>query len=339
MKTYHKILLLFLFACFSTFAFGQNTDAAKALIKEGIELHDAGKYDEAISKYQEALKLDAENMSAMYELSYTMCSSGKSKDAIPYLEKLTTTHKMAPAFDLLGSTYDDDGQFEKAEACYKAGMKAFPDFQRLHFNLAMAYLRQKRYPEAETYAIEAIKMEPKHPGSQRAYAMATYGEEKRGVSLLAWCSFLLLEPQTKRSEEANRYIHDILNYGIKQTGEKSVTINVAPSDIEGPNLMMPISILAATSDKKGLTKADSLSLQLKNLFNISESFTGKKADPFYKSFFSDYFKKLAQTDNMPAFTRLISLTANKDENLQWFKDNNIKLSALEAWVGGQERKF
>jgi hypothetical protein len=339
MKTYHKFLLLFIFSAFSSHVFPQNKIDAVALVKQGIALHDAGKYPEAIAKYQEALKIDPDNINTQYELSYTMCSSGRAKEAIPYLEKLVASNKMAQAYDLLGSTYDDEGQFDKAEVCYKAGMKAFPDFQRLRFNLALAYLRQKRYPEAETYAIEAIKLEPKHASSQRTYALATLGQNKRGVSLLAWCSFLLLEPQTKRSEEANRYVQNILNYGLKWTSEKSVTINVSPSDMEGPNFLMPMSVLSATSDKKGLTKVDSLSLQLKNLFEISDNFAGKKGDPFYKSFFSDYFKKLAQTDNMPAFTRLICLSAYREDNLKWFKENDKQLSSLDAWVSGTKREF
>ncbi|SEP42179.1 tetratricopeptide repeat protein [Mucilaginibacter sp. OK283] len=340
MKTYHKFLLFILFIAYAPVAFGQTKDDAKALVKEGIALHNAGKYDEAIAKYNEALKIDPDYSSAYYELAYTLFSTGKGNDAIAYLEKtLKLDPKLAGAYDMLGSIYDDDKQPDKAIEYYKKGIEANPKYQRLYYNLSVAYLRQKKYAESENYAVEAIKLDPKHASSQRAYAMATFNENKRGVSLLAWCSFLLLEPQTKRSAEAYRYVQYIINYGVKQTGEKNVTINISTDDLNGANLLMPITVVNATSGKKDLSKTDSLTLQLKGLFGIADTFDDKKGDPFYKNFLGDYFKKLSETDNMPALARLISVGANQEENLQWFKDNNAKLSALDAWVTATKREF
>lgn len=340
MKTYHKLLLLVVFIISSPVAFGQTNSAAKALVDAGVVLNDAGKYDEAIAKYNEAIKAYPDYPTAYYELGYTLFSSGKGNDAIPYLEKvLKLDPKSAGAYDMLGSIYDDNNQFDKAIDYYKKGVEAQPTYQRLYYNLSISYLRQKKYAESEANAIQAIKLDPKHASSQRAYAMATFNEGKRGVSLLAWCSFLLTEPQTKRSAEAYKYLHYIINYGIKATGEKNVNITVSSDELNGPNLLMPITVVNATSGKKDLSKTDSLTLQLKDLFSIATTFDDKKGDSFYSKFFGDYFKKLSETDNMAAFARLMSLSVNQDENLQWFKDNNAKLSALDAWVVATKREF
>lgn len=42
---------------------------------------------------------------------------------------------------------------------------------------------------------------------------------------------------------------------------------------------------------------------------------------------------------MPAFARLVSLSAHKDDNLKWFKENDKQLSVLETWVGNTKREF
>ncbi len=123
----------------------------------------------------------------------------------------------ADGYDLLGNIFDDDHQSDKAIEYYKEGIKANPQYQRFYFNVGITYLRQKKYAEAEAYAIDAIKLDPKHASSQRVYALATYGQDKRVESLLAWCSFLLLEPQTKRTEEAFLLCSKLLNYGIVRT--------------------------------------------------------------------------------------------------------------------------
>ena len=340
MKTYHKISLSLLLSVFSYVAFAQNKDDAKALVKQGITLNDAGKYDEAIAKYNEAIKADANYSTAYYEMGYTLFSTGKGKNALPYLEKvLKLDPKSGGAYDMMGSIYDDDKQTDKAIEYFQKGIKVDPGYQRLYYNLAIMYYRLGKYPESEANAVSAIKLDPKHASSQRIYAMATYSEDKRGISLLAWSSFLLLEPQTKRSAEAFNYIRYLLNYGIKRDASKNVQLSVSSGASEAGNMALSISVLAATVDKKGLTGIDSLKLELKTVYGVAGSFNINKQDDFYSHFYADYFAKLASTDNMDAFIRLISLTAYREENIQWFKDNNTKLSALETWVGSTKREF
>jgi tetratricopeptide (TPR) repeat protein len=241
------------------------------------------------------------------------------------------------AFDMLGSIYDDDNQQDKAIEYYQKGLKIDPKYQRLYFNIAITYYKKANYIESEKYAIDAIKLDPKHASSQRIYAMATYRLKKRGCSLLGWCSFLLLEPETKRSSEAYAYIKNILSFGIKKTDDKNVNITVSP-DNPG-NMMMPISIIAATEDKKGLSSIDSLQLQLTNLFQVSKTLIGDKEPPIILNYFADYFDKLGNSGNMPAFARLVSLSVHRDESLQWFKDNAQQLSALDSWLRTTERSF
>jgi tetratricopeptide (TPR) repeat protein len=340
MKTYHKILPIFLLSIFSCTAFAQNKEGAKDLVKQGITLNDQEKYEEAIAKYKEAIKADPNYATAYYELGYTLFSTGKEKDAIPYLENaLKLDPKLAGAYDVLGSIYDDDRQFEKASDYYRQGIKASPDYQMLYYNLSISCFRQGKYDEAEVNAVQSIKLNPKHASSQRAYAMIAFKQNRRGVSLLAWSSFILLEPQTKRSAEAYNYIKYILNYGINRGADRNININISAGDSDPGNLALPIAVLAATTDKKGLTGIDSLRLQLKSVYEVGETFNINKHDDFYAHFYADYFKKLAETDNMEAFSRLVSLTANKEENVQWFKDNSTKLSALDGWISTAKREF
>jgi tetratricopeptide (TPR) repeat protein len=340
MKTLNKALftIVLLFTAIPSFA--QNDDA-KNLVKQGIALHDEGKYPEAIAKYQQAIKLDPANSMAQYELAYSLAASGKQKDAIPYLEKLVKIEpKSGAAFDLLGNIYDDDNQADKAIDYYKKGIAGDPEYQRLHYNLAITYLRQKKYVEAEEAAVNAIKLDTKHASSQQVYAIATYRQNKRANSLLAWCSFLMLEPQSKRSSEGYQYIHDLLTSGIAKTGEKATSITMSlGGDSGADDLMFKMAVLAATTDKKNLSATDSLSLQLSEVFKIANEIKGGKDQSFFKNFYADYFKKLAASSHMPAFARIVNLTANSEKNLAWFKENPTAINELETWINTTERKL
>jgi len=338
MKTFHKIWLTGVLSACTIAALAQEPAGAKLLVRQGVTLHDSGKYAEAIVKYNEALKADSTYENAYYEMAYTLFTSGRENEAIPFLEKLLKLNPNTPgAYDMLGSIYDDNKRPEKALEYYARGIKADPTYQRLYFNSAITYYTMGMYEKSEKFAIEAMKLDPKHASSQRVYAMATYKLQKRACSLFAWCSFILLEPNTKRSALAYDYIHSILTYGIKKTDEKHVNITVSP-DNPG-NAMMPLSIITATEDKKGLSAVDSLQLQLTNLFKVSRTISGDKEPQSILSYFPDYFEKLGNSDNMPAFARLVSLTAYKDENVKWFKDNDDKLKALDSWVTSTKREF
>jgi hypothetical protein len=101
---------------------------------------------------------------------------------------------------------------------------------------------------------------------------------------------------------------------------------------------MPLAITTATDNKKNLTPIDSLELQLTSVFKIAGSIPSESADPFVSKYFGKYFVALGNTDNMPAFTRLVSLSGYHDDNLKWFKDNDGKLTALSNWIANTKRE-
>jgi tetratricopeptide (TPR) repeat protein len=303
-------------------------------------LFDKGSYNEAIEKYREALKIDPKDLRADYEMAYTLQTINKGLEGIPYIEKiLKSGASKYEAHELLGSIYDDNKQPEKAVDAYKAGIREKPDYSRLHLNLGITYMGLKKYPEAEECAINAIKIDPKHAGNHRLYALAAFRQNKRQISLLGWCNFLLLEPQSKRSPEAIAYAKSILNFGISKKGEKNININISSSELNSMNLGMQMAVVAATVDKKNLTSVDSLTLQLTSVFRIIGEQSDKSITPFFANYYAKYFQELSVSDNMPAFTRYISLCVYKDENTDWFNGHKEELMGLEKWISSTERNF
>ncbi len=339
-------LLCTILICASA-AFSQDTAKMKRLIKEGVALNDSGKYNEAIEKYKAALQINPKNMQAQFEMSYTLTASGRPDEAIHILEKFNAGDAYPEAYDLLGSIYDDKKDYEKAVAAYNLGITAFPNYQRLRFNLGISLLRQGKYADAEASAIQAIELNPKHASSHRLYALAMYKQNKNVPAVMAFCTFLMLEPQTQRSTEAYQYLRKILDSRIKidsvKNGvTKSMTIYVqdhkgADSSMMGLEALLSMAVATANenSDKhKALSGVDVLNEELNGTFNmVGELAEKNKDDTFFWRFYVAYFDKLSKSGNMPAFTRLISLSGYRDDNIKWFKDNPDKRQALKDWVG------
>jgi len=211
----------------------------------------------------------------------------------------------------------------------------------LYYNLGLTYFRNKQFAEAETNAIEAIKLDPKHAGSLRMYALVTFHQNKRVNALMGFCSFLLLNPQSPQAAEAFGNIQHILQGGVLKDANGKNTIMLSPKgnqESQTMNLAISMSVLAGQNKK--LTGMDLLEYELKSIFTIDGETSEKKTDKdFYDKFFVDYFYKLAKSDNMPAFTRLVSLSTNKDVNTKWMSEHDDQVKALDNWVANTPRDF
>jgi len=73
--------ITYLILLITSISFAQNPEAAEKMVIEGVHLHDEGKYNQALAKYDEALKTDKDNF----------CTSRKSDD-FGYYQKLQRGH-------------------------------------------------------------------------------------------------------------------------------------------------------------------------------------------------------------------------------------------------------
>jgi tetratricopeptide (TPR) repeat protein len=332
MKTSPKLLLILaLFIFMGSYSFAQGNNQANDLIKQGVDLHNAGKYDEAIAKFNEALKADPANGYANYELAFSLYASKKPNDAIPYLEKAAksaSTSLIVPAYALLATIYDEGKQPQKAIETYNAAIKINPAYPQIYYNLGIAYFRNQQYAEAENSAIEAIKHDPKNASSQRLYALVCFHQNKRANALLGFCSFLLVEPTGARAAEAFSNIQHIIQGGVLKDNNGNTSINVSPKDDkETGTLNLGISLTVASAQSKKLVGADLLEYELKSIFALTGQLAEKKTDKtFFDKFFADYLYKLAQSPNMPAFTKMVT-------------EHTPLTGELDSWVKGTERGF
>jgi tetratricopeptide (TPR) repeat protein len=261
-----------------------------------------------------------------YKAALALIDAGKGPEGIPYLEKVLKTQSTYTnaAYSLLGSIYDKNNQPENAIAIYKDGLKAYPKDQNLYFNLGIADFRAKLYADAELAAIEAIKLDPKHANSQRLYGLVTFHQNKRLNALMAFCSFLLLEPNGQRTEEAATNLQSILKGGVLKADGPAKLSPAQAAETAKLNAIISGAIISGQS--KNLAGTALLEYQLKTIFTQAGQVSAKKANKtFFDKFYADYFYNLAQSGNAPALAKLI---ANKDVDPK-----------LTDWVKGMERSY
>lgn len=262
-----------------------------------------------------------------YKAALDLANNNKGAEGIPYLEKVikSNSNYTNAAYVLLGSIYDKSNEPQKAIATYKDGLKAFPQDQTLNFNLGIACFRDKQYAQAELAAIEAIKIDPKQANSQRLYGLVTFHQNKRANALLAFCNFLLLDPNGDKSDEAITNMQSILKGGVLKAD--GVTTKLSAADAQENAKFNAIISASVTSGKAKKLSGDALlEYQLKTIFTqVGQLSAAKSSKNFFDTFYADYFYKLAQSNNVPLFVKSIN-TKSLDP-------------ALSSWVGVFEHKY
>ncbi|MGF2413769.1 MAG: tetratricopeptide repeat protein, partial [Ferruginibacter sp.] len=229
-----KYILAVVTICICTFGFAQ-TEKAKALVTEGIELHDKGEYEKALKKYDEAIAENADYVDAFYEKSYTLSMMKKYEECIDISKQLIKKFPDAPVLKAVyvqyGSALDDLGKSEEAIKIYNAGLKKFPDYFLLNFNKGITYTVMNDPEKAYDCYQQALIARPLHASSY--YRVAELLKSSNHIpAMLAGVMHLVLEPQTERSVATFNSLKQLMYGSVKKTGDNSITITLDASMLD-----------------------------------------------------------------------------------------------------------
>ena len=320
--------------------FGQNSEVEK-LIFQGVELHDQGKYSEAIAKYSSALEINPKSDLANYEISYSYFAVKDYRNAIKYSEKVIKTKSkfQEEAFMVLGNSYDLTGNHSKAVKTYRTGISKFPNSNLLHYNLALTFYNSNELADAESSVINAINSNPKHASSHLMLAILMEHNGKRIPSLLASSYFLMLEPNTKRSEICYEILQKQITKGVERKDGNNISINLSASSLDDD--FATAELMMSMFATKSFTNEDSTKNEYelfaetnKSIFGMLNSLKKGKKNIWW-DFYVVKFDDLVKSENVEAFSYYISKSKNDPFVNQWVIDNPQKIEQFENWLISQ----
>ena len=309
------------------------------LVKDGIEHHDQGRYDEAIEVYKQALKLDPQSLLIHYELSFSYFKNGDYKRAIKHSDKVLKgkTKYALPATITKGSSLDMLGKTKESIKLFKKAIKEQGEHYLLCFNLAINYYKTQDLEAAEKYLVKGINNNPNHASSH--YILANLHNQKgnKVQSLMASYYFLMLEPNTQRSQIALKILNHHFGKGVSKDKDKPNTINISVSpnkddDFSGVELMVAM-LKAANSTEENRDKTEAV-LFLENttsFFSLLGEGKKKKNKEIWWSLYGPFFSKLGQSEHMEAYCNYITQVANENAR-DWIKDHRVEVSKFKHWL-------
>lgn len=344
---------LFLFitvTLFCNFLTAQQKAEAEKLINEGITYHDKGDFVTAITKYDKALELDADNLLALAEKAYSLISMQKYNETIECCKRAIEKHPGESDLKLVYVTYGNalDGLKKPGESIemYNTGIAVFPDYYQLHFNKGITLSGMDKNDEALACFQKSATLNPKHASSHHAIAVL---ESNKITSIMAYCRYLSLDAQSNRAKSNLERLQNKMKENVKQTGEKSVTINISPdmlanSEKNGENNFATADLIltmagALDYDKKYKkeTEVERFKRKLEAICSALDE-SQEKSSGFYWKYYAPYFVEMNKNQLIETFAYLAFSSSNEAYVAKWLNSHKTEIEKFFEWSGNFEWK-
>ena len=344
-----KLVFILSLLLMSNILFAQNKDEAEKLVTEGIAHNDKGDFDGAIARYDKALELDKDNLLALAEKAYTLLAQRKYDEAITWCKKAIEVHpgekNLKTVYVTYGNALDGLNKTDQSLAIYEEGIKLFPDYYQLYFNKGITLTSVKKYDESIASFQKSVLLNPKHGSSHNAIARISAFDNKRIPALLAYCRFLVVEPQGARAKENLQAVQKIMKGSAEQTGKNSINISISPDMLNDTvkNGKVPENSFTTTDlilamdagldyDKKNKNKTEAEQF-IRKFETVCASL--KESQPGHHGFFWDYYAPyfIAMKDKnlIEPFAYIAFSSSDEPAVATWLELHKNKIDEFYDW--------
>jgi len=333
-----KYFLIFGLLLLSTFLYSQIS--VDSLVEVGIQYHDNGEFVQAIETYKTALEIEPNSPLVNYEIALTYMYSGDYQNAIKHSDKVIKRNDkyLLQAYLVKGSCLDYLGKTKESIKLFKKGIKKFGDDHLLYYNLGYNYYNIKEFDKAEEAFIKAINTKANHASSHLFLGYLMYEKNQRVQSLLSLHFFLLLEPNSERSQNAYNLLQSQLSGGVERNQEEpgKIDIFLSPDQLKSEfgTIDMMITILEASKsleENEGKSDDQMFIENTTSFFKILGEHKTKENTGFWWDFYVPFFYLIAESEHIDTYCYYIS-QSTKETAADWLKENEKRVTDFAKWL-------
>ena len=312
-------------------------DEVTDLVKEGIALHDEGKYDEAIAIYEKALALDPKSALVHYELGYSYYAKGDYQKALKYTDFVLKQGDqfVLDCYILKGNALDNMGKGKKAIKVYEKALEQFPEEYLLSYNLALSLYNQRILDQAEENLVNAIYSNLAHSSSHVLLAQIQIEKGERIPAVLSLFFFLLVEPVSSRAESSYEQLIKQMQKGVQKEDDQNININLSLGDVQGDfsaaELMLSLSEASKyTDENKDKTEEELFVKRTETLITVLDGMKEGKSGIWWELYI-DFYSRVQQAEHLETFCYMISQVKGETVT-KWLDEHPEKVEAFLKWL-------
>jgi tetratricopeptide (TPR) repeat protein len=173
----------------------ENLSAAQDLAV-GLLLSSGGAYERAIPRFEESLRLDATNDTAIANLALAYKNVGKTSAAIDLIHRAVKERPSARFYNLLAGLDEESGAYVEAVQSFQRAVELDANNERYYFDLGMEYLSHFTFgPAAEVYRVGTQKF-PRFSRQYLGLAFSHYAVREYAEAADAFTTALEIDPDS-----------------------------------------------------------------------------------------------------------------------------------------------
>ncbi|MGA2788585.1 MAG: tetratricopeptide repeat protein, partial [Verrucomicrobiota bacterium] len=187
-------------------------DYAVAHYNLGTTFLKKGQIDAAIGSFQDAVRLAPDYAPTHNNLGSALVGKGQTDEAISqYREAIRLKPDYAEACNNLGNALSDKGQFDEAISQYQQAIRLKPDYADAHFNLGAALGRKGQTDEAISQYQAAIHLAPDYADAHNNLGNALAETGKINEAISQYQEAIRLKPDYAEARDNLAHVLEIRN--------------------------------------------------------------------------------------------------------------------------------
>lgn len=334
------LLTLTIICLFSSFfSFGQcipkTQESSINLIKDGFTKFKDKNYEDAAKRFASVDRNDSNYVFALIEL--INCNQQLKRDSLnlPLCDELINRYPNEHVTGMLlkANAYDNLGNFNKAKELYKEGITKYPRAHSFVYELGLAYLKGKKYKEAQFCFRQVIHMNPYYAPAHLQMAAMALRQGKFVPAILAYEFFLLNENQSARAKRVVTFIESAVKGEINEDEEKEDKFTIPEykelDDFSELESLLKSKIAISNKYKSKIDLNYNLTKQMQL---ISEKVRYSAADTgFYMQFYARFFEELEKKNYFEPFTYLVLSGMEIPDVEKWSKRHTADSEKFKDW--------
>ncbi|MGP8200846.1 MAG: tetratricopeptide repeat protein [Limisphaerales bacterium] len=218
----------------------------------GNALDQKGSLQEAMVHYQEALKLNPDNVDARNNLGNDLRQMGRVDEAIAHYQKaLQIRPGFAAAHYNLGIALGQKGRVNEAIAQYQEALQINPDYVDAHVNLGSALLQTGRLDEAIEHLQKALQINPCLAKTLNNLGNAFLQKGNEAEAIAQFQQAVRLEPDDPWPKNNLAWLLATSAEAALRNGRKAVELAAQASELAGGKNPIVLHTLAAALAEAG----------------------------------------------------------------------------------------
>jgi tetratricopeptide (TPR) repeat protein len=211
-------------------------EAAVKHYNRGVELHQSGFLNQAITEYRSAIEAEPRMEEAHSNLGLIYAAQRNYTKAIEAFNKALSLKPARPkTLNGLGTVLYARGKVQEAMEKWKQAIAIDPQFASAYYNMGNALESEKDYPGALDAYVKAIRIDPSMADAYYRIGTIFNKEKHAAQASVLLAKAVELSPDAEFARDAKRQLDGLKNqFAREATEEPEVQMNVMPPPAGAP---------------------------------------------------------------------------------------------------------